>query len=262
MFGNFGQFQHFWQLWFLLIIKTKLRIFAKEILGTWNHDNLCDLTIKSDTGQHSQCLYNQTQNQSTWKTKIRICIAFAWISHSICSGWRCLLVLGSSVPRIKISGWVCLLFQPTDLVLPGSPCELMIEEFNSNDHFNQENCYFMGALLQPALLFWPKIDRVTSTGRRQNQQILTTHIHKSVYLWGKHMKKETSFKALWMKLWQIESISCTKFPVISRAPIIPKELDSVCLYISFTFLFQNRCASKLLYSSSHICDTFLNIMIK
>ena len=34
------------------------------------------------------------------------------------------------------------------------------EEFNSNDHFNRENCYFMGTLLQPVHLFWQKINRV------------------------------------------------------------------------------------------------------
>ena len=66
-FDNFWQSWQFWQLWQFLTTLTisdnfgNLRLVTFEWLqfwqlGTWIHDILCYLTIKSDTGQHSQFL--------------------------------------------------------------------------------------------------------------------------------------------------------------------------------------------------------------
>ena len=49
-FDNLLPFEDAWDLWHL---RHWLQFWQ---LRTWIHDNLCDLTIKSDTGQHSQFL--------------------------------------------------------------------------------------------------------------------------------------------------------------------------------------------------------------
>ena len=66
-FDNFGQFGQFWPLlrrgsqWLVTMWYSRHWLQFWQ-LRTWIHDNLCSLTIKSDTGQHLQllrCLWKQ-----------------------------------------------------------------------------------------------------------------------------------------------------------------------------------------------------------
>ena len=66
---------------------------------------------------------------------------------------RMFACLGQVNPSYK-NQWMTMFFLPTNRF--GAPRITLWahEEFNSNGHFNLENCSFTGALLQPAWFFW------------------------------------------------------------------------------------------------------------